>query len=138
MIGFHEFPIFNKFPAYQVSGANVYFLFAGSITRPKIVVPGLVPNFNWRRQKRSLLSDDDHVINKRSAVKREFTWPTPSGITEEEARQNCTNAIRTSPAFHKCFELFGNSLFEGVGSCVVDIQVSSCFLLSQIPTSFSF
>lgn len=50
------------------------------------------------------------------------TWPTVNNITEEQARQLCTNALLTSQVFKICGHL--ELGFDAkVTACVTDIQV---------------
>ena len=95
----------------------------------------LVGDKNSGRRKRSTDEYHDHNIKRRSlpdtqpVVRSNFTWPTPSGITEDQATALCENTIRTSPAFAKCYELFEDNIFEATYSCVDDIKVSLSSLL---------
>ena len=57
-----------------------------------------------------------------------LTWPTASGITEEQATQKCQEALFGSQLFQHCnksgdpemVELHGSSL----DNCIIDILVS--------------
>ena len=78
--------------------------------------------------KRSTDFYDDLIIQRRSMlitdiVRNSFTWPTESGITEEEATEFCRSTLTNSQAFDHCHGLFGESIFDPVKSCVEDIKV---------------
>ncbi|XP_070570349.1 von Willebrand factor D and EGF domain-containing protein-like [Ptychodera flava] len=53
-----------------------------------------------------------------------LTWPTPSGITEQQARQMCESAVLNSTAAEACTDVPGVDLFVGVEGCVEDIGVT--------------
>ena len=94
------------------------------------VPPRAVEEEDSGRRKRSTVAYHDHNIKRRSlpdtqpVIRSNFTWPTPSGITEDQATALCQNTIRTSAAFAKCYELFQDNIFESTYSCVDDIKVS--------------
>ncbi|XP_035682473.1 von Willebrand factor D and EGF domain-containing protein-like [Branchiostoma floridae] len=52
------------------------------------------------------------------------TWPTPSGITLENATVMCKEAAMTSPAFAACAMLSNVDVFSGVEDCVEDIKLT--------------
>ncbi|CAH1267733.1 VWDE [Branchiostoma lanceolatum] len=52
------------------------------------------------------------------------TWPTPSGITQENATAMCKKAAMTSPAFAACATLSNVDVFSGVEDCVEDIKLT--------------
>lgn len=79
-----------------------------------------------RRRKRST-DNGPYEFNPEQPVRRDFTWPTPSGISEDDATQVCSNAIINVPAYQKCYELFGEAIKDPVKSCVEDIKVSNIF-----------
>lgn len=53
------------------------------------------------------------------------TWPTPSGITEDEAREYCSTDIKQSPVYDRCLNFTENMLNVIINDCVADIKVSS-------------
>lgn len=75
------------------------------------------------RRKRSN-GNGRYLFDPDETVHAELTWPTNSGTTESEANQICRDAIMNSPAFQKCYDLFGDLIFHPVKSCVEDIKVS--------------
>jgi hypothetical protein len=89
-----------------------------------------VPN-NGERQKRALDSrdddiDDQDVIPPYNPPIRNITvlsWPTPSGLTEENATEICNRRIRYSKAGESCGAVAGVDLDALVGQCISDIQV---------------
>ena len=50
-------------------------------------------------------------------------WPTPSGVTEERAREVCEAALRGSPVFSVCERVQQEGVWDPVDSCVNDIKV---------------
>jgi len=50
-----------------------------------------------------------------------LTWPTPSGITEQQASDACQRVLRSYAAFNICQEYV--DLEALVGACVLNIQV---------------
>ncbi|XP_070574530.1 von Willebrand factor D and EGF domain-containing protein-like isoform X2 [Ptychodera flava] len=52
------------------------------------------------------------------------TWPTPSGITEKQARDLCKSAVLNSTAADTCAQIIGDGLFTGVEGCVEDIKLT--------------
>jgi len=50
-------------------------------------------------------------------------FPTPGGITEEEAREICERPIRQSPVFSLCGDRATKSFEMITKSCMTDLQV---------------
>ena len=59
---------------------------------------------------------------------RELTWPTASGITEDEATTRCREVLEDSPVNVLCESVTTVNKDELQAMCVVDIQVN-CFAL---------
>ena len=83
------------------------------------------------RKKRSATGYHDYrmkrsptTFNTPDLTSDGFSQPTLSNITDEEATELCRNAIRTSPAFNKCYQMFGDFIFNSTLSCIDDIKVS--------------
>jgi hypothetical protein len=55
-------------------------------------------------------------------------WPTPSGLTEEKAKEICDAKIRYSKAGESCGNITGVDINAVVGQCISDIQVSYSLL----------
>ncbi|XP_070555084.1 von Willebrand factor D and EGF domain-containing protein-like [Ptychodera flava] len=52
------------------------------------------------------------------------TWPTPSGITETQANDECVRQIRNSTVGKSCSSVLDDSeVDEHIDACVIDIQV---------------
>ncbi|XP_077987533.1 von Willebrand factor D and EGF domain-containing protein-like [Glandiceps talaboti] len=60
---------------------------------------------------------------------RNLTWPTPSGISEEEAIQRCNNALNQSNIIGTCVDLdaVNDLINSSVDDCVFDILVMDDF-----------
>jgi hypothetical protein len=55
---------------------------------------------------------------------QEYTWPTPSGITEQQARDNCSNYLLAKVSSRGCLDNIANLNIEDiVQGCVEDFQV---------------
>ncbi|XP_070535026.1 von Willebrand factor D and EGF domain-containing protein-like [Ptychodera flava] len=52
------------------------------------------------------------------------TWPTPSGITEKQARDLCKSAVLNSTGADTCSQIIDDGLFTGVEGCVEDIKLT--------------
>ncbi|XP_077999980.1 von Willebrand factor D and EGF domain-containing protein-like [Glandiceps talaboti] len=90
-----------------------------------------------RRRKRS--SSDEDVswypyTPDPTFVPANVSWPTPSGITEQEARDLCKSAVTNSSIAEACREVPSVDIFNGVEGCVEDIKLSDSkdFLLTVI------
>ncbi|XP_078683796.1 von Willebrand factor D and EGF domain-containing protein-like isoform X2 [Branchiostoma floridae x Branchiostoma belcheri] len=60
------------------------------------------------------------------------TWPTPSGITHDNATAMCKEAAMTSPAFAACTAVLSVAdVFSGVEDCVEDIKVTDNLVFLQ-------
>ncbi|KAI8502993.1 hypothetical protein Bbelb_196950 [Branchiostoma belcheri] len=60
------------------------------------------------------------------------TWPTPSGITHDNATAMCKEAAMTSPAFAACEAVLSDAdVFSGVEDCVEDIKVTDNLVFLQ-------
>eukprot|EP00058_Branchiostoma_floridae_P026224 XP_002611714.1 hypothetical protein BRAFLDRAFT_63595 [Branchiostoma floridae] len=84
-----------------------------------------------RRARGYLRSDPIRVTDKSTPAARapfpvgaNATWPTPSGITLENATVMCKEAAMTSPAFAACAMLSNVDVFSGVEDCVEDIKLT--------------
>ena len=53
-----------------------------------------------------------------------LVWPTPGGITEDEAREICEAPIKLSAIFAMCENFTAESLEVIIDNCMLDIQVS--------------
>lgn len=61
-----------------------------------------------------------------------LTWPTPSGITEDEARTACEGALTGSAVYDLCAgHTEDNETSALVSSCMVELLVSVCFCSSN-------
>ncbi|GAB1607640.1 hypothetical protein Ahia01_001047900 [Argonauta hians] len=72
------------------------------------------------------ISDDENSDFKynKSYVPEDFTWPTKSGITEEQARKTCLEHIRKKKSAAKCLKTLPNTeLVSTVKGCVQDIKI---------------
>jgi hypothetical protein len=54
-----------------------------------------------------------------------LSWPTPGGITENEATDACKNPIMQSPVYSQCINFTKSTLDSLVKSCVEDVQVNN-------------
>ena len=52
-------------------------------------------------------------------------FPTPSGITEENATKLCTDAMHRSNTIGQCVSQASLNFFNEIGSCIEDIKVST-------------
>ncbi|XP_070536990.1 von Willebrand factor D and EGF domain-containing protein-like [Ptychodera flava] len=59
---------------------------------------------------------------------RILTWPTRSGITEQQARDICTSAVQNSDSATSCSDVQEVDLFIGRDACVEDIGFSDSLL----------
>ena len=88
------------------------------------------PTGALKRKKRSISHShySDHIIKRRSVstpdqTLNDVSQPTVSDITDEEATELCREAVRSSPAFDQCYQIFGESVFNSTISCIDDIKV---------------
>ena len=51
----------------------------------------------------------------------EPTWPTPSGISEAQAQQKCSDELSLTPALDSCRTLV--DIDEILATCLMDIKV---------------
>ena len=67
------------------------------------------------------IPDDDDLFNPAN-----ITWPTPSGITEDDAKQKCTDAVFKSNIAAACQEVDDSRVATdaAVEDCMFDILVS--------------
>lgn len=63
--------------------------------------------------------------------RREFNWPTPSGITLRFARRYCESILKNATSYKVCSEVPRVNVTEPVSRCVDDIRV-------RLRYSFSF
>ena len=54
-----------------------------------------------------------------------MTWPTASGITEDEARAACSGQINGTDLFSQCSPLLNDTFDFDIESCVEDTGVSN-------------
>lgn len=52
-----------------------------------------------------------------------LTWPTPRGITERAAIDQCNTAVSRAPAFAYCTTEVNANISDIIRICVLDIQV---------------
>ena len=55
---------------------------------------------------------------------QDFTWPTPTNITEVQAFQKCKTTVEASVAFQGCKNVPDIGFSVSLDSCVIDIQVN--------------
>ena len=63
------------------------------------------------------------------------TWPTPSGITEQQARDACQRALANYAAYNICREYV--DLEQLIVMCALNVQVRDCFVycgLYKVPS----
>jgi len=53
-----------------------------------------------------------------------LVWPTPSGITETDARQRCQRPILESPVYMLCKNFTTEVMDTVTKSCMLDLQVN--------------
>jgi len=53
-----------------------------------------------------------------------LTWPTESGVTEDDARTLCQLHILEAPAYSVCSNITAESFDFIVDSCMLDLQVN--------------
>lgn len=58
---------------------------------------------------------------------QDFTWPTPTNITEVQAFQKCKTTVEASVAFQGCKNVPDIGFSVSLDSCVIDIQVNTAF-----------
>ncbi|XP_078310359.1 uncharacterized protein LOC144618356 [Crassostrea virginica] len=56
-------------------------------------------------------------------ISRDFTWPTPTNITEVQAFQKCKTTVEASVAFQGCKNVPDIGFSVSLDSCVIDIQI---------------
>ncbi|XP_078310499.1 uncharacterized protein LOC144618409 [Crassostrea virginica] len=60
-------------------------------------------------------------------ISRDFTWPTPTNITEVQAFQKCKTTVEASVAFQGCKNVPDIGFSVSLDSCAIDIQVNTAF-----------
>lgn len=72
-----------------------------------------------------ITSTDDIPAPPDNPLHQDATWPTESGITEENATALCDGAIRATTLYSLCLSYTILDRTAYVNSCVADIQVIS-------------
>lgn len=66
---------------------------------------------------------DDHPVPHRQP-----SWPTPSGLTEDQTREICQDAISALNSYETCNTVANVDTETIMLSCIADIQVLICIL----------
>ncbi|XP_033756295.1 uncharacterized protein LOC117339040 [Pecten maximus] len=56
-------------------------------------------------------------------ISPDYTWPTPNGLTEDDAIQSCKTYIEGTVAFQNCRNVPDIGFAMSLDSCVVDLQI---------------
>jgi len=80
-----------------------------------IPVPEYYPNGN-----------DTEDLVASDVVFHEEAWPTPSGITEQQARDACQRTLESYAAYNICREYV--DLEQLIAMCALNVQVRDCFV----------
>lgn len=73
--------------------------------------------------------DGDLVDNGQHEMERYLTYPTPSGLSEEEVFQICTDAIVNSSIAKACGRFFDRDIMQAVDICVMGKKVKVFLLI---------
>ncbi|TRY94151.1 hypothetical protein DNTS_026143 [Danionella cerebrum] len=86
-----------------------------------------------KRQKRQGLNQNsrsdspynfpEDYSSSNSAELLVFSWPTESGLTENEARRTCEGALRNSTVGSGCGHLLADIMEQALEMCVIDLQL---------------
>ena len=102
-------------------------------------VPVKVQQLNSRRRRKRDLSNnsddpnysddideepDEHVHYDERLEPDTWTFPTASGMTKQQAKAACENAIKGSPSYSQCTTQLGANILAEVDTCVEDLRVS--------------
>ncbi|XP_052350176.1 von Willebrand factor D and EGF domain-containing protein-like isoform X1 [Oncorhynchus keta] len=89
-----------------------------------------LPNTPYQGLSQSDLEDftyffpEDHELTARPESSPAPTWPTPSGLTQQQARVQCQRAVANSSVALGCGRLLGPAIVsQAVAMCVSDLQL---------------
>uniref|UniRef100_A0A8C7PLP9 von Willebrand factor D and EGF domains n=1 Tax=Oncorhynchus mykiss TaxID=8022 RepID=A0A8C7PLP9_ONCMY len=89
-----------------------------------------LPNTPYQGLSQSDLEDftyffpEDHELTARPESSPARTWPTPSGLTQHQARVQCQRAVANSSMALGCGRLLGPAIVsQAVAMCVSDLQL---------------
>ena len=109
----------------------------------------MFPSRFTRRRKRELsnIADDPNYTDDideepdppmqydETPVVDNLTFPTASGMTKQQAKAACENAIQGSPSYSQCSTQLGANILSQVDTCVDDLRVShACLYYMMVQT----
>lgn len=88
-----------------------------------------------RRKRQVTVPDSDNIDDVYymfdyggNDVPHNYTWPTPSGITKQSARQACEDVLTNSSSYTLCRDSIQEDINNMVDACTSDIQVLYIFI----------
>ncbi|KAL8622379.1 hypothetical protein ACOMHN_041707 [Nucella lapillus] len=77
-----------------------------------------------RRRRQATNTREVFTFDPNFNASESATWPTASGVTEQQAKTYCENAIKNSPAYSKCTQFSADDFNTEIKSCVRDIKLT--------------